>query len=158
MEMWALADIEGYQKVIRKNDHAVQRMVDSIRTYGFKIPVLVTREGEVIDGHLRVKAARELGVSEVPVIVCEDWTSEQVRAFRLLVNRSASWAEWDWTAVAEELNALSGQNYDLKLTGFDSREITDLLRARENPDVPFPTDRASEPVLSSSGDGWLLGD
>src|SRR3954451_4725995 len=157
IEWWAPSRLQVYQLVIRKNDHAVKRMTGSIRTYGFKIPLLVTGAGEIIDGHLRLKAARELGLAEVPVIVCDDWTPEQFRAFRLLVNRSASWAEWDWTAVAEELAELSGQNYDLSLTGFDSREIENLLRPRENPEDSLATDM-SQAAISSRGDVWQLSD
>jgi ParB-like chromosome segregation protein Spo0J len=62
-------------------------MCASIREFGFKIPVLARSNGEVVDGHLRLKAARKLGVDAVPVILCDEWTPQQVKAFRLMVNR-----------------------------------------------------------------------
>ncbi len=158
IEIWPLSLLQHHQGQLRKNDHAVKRMVESIRVYGFRIPLLATRAGEIIDGHLRAKAAGELGLTEVPVIVCDGWTPEQVRAFRLLVNRSASWAEWDWTAVAQELAELQQHNYDLRLTGFDPGEICDLLRPRENPESSSQANHESESVVTSLGDVWLLGD
>jgi ParB-like chromosome segregation protein Spo0J len=73
-----------------KNDHAADRMAASIREFGFRAPVLARSSGEVIDGHLRLKAAQKLGMTEIPVIVCDDWTEAQVKAFRRLVNRSVT--------------------------------------------------------------------
>src|ERR1700689_1057402 len=111
----------------RRNDGAVDRMCSSIREFGFKIPCLVRSDGEVIDGHLRLKAARRLGISEIPVILCDEWTPAQVKAFRLMVNRSATWADWDEKLLALELQDLRASDYDLALTGFDARELDDLL-------------------------------
>ena len=74
----------------RKNDSAVDRMCGPIREFGFKIPCLVRSAGEVIDGHLRLKAARKLGISEIPVILCDEWTPAQVKAFRLIGTKSCS--------------------------------------------------------------------
>ncbi len=88
-----------YPRNPRKNDAAVDRMCGSIREFGFKIPCLVRSDGEVVDGHLRLKAARKLGISEIPVILCDEWSPAQVKAFRLMVNRSVTWADWDDAAV-----------------------------------------------------------
>src|SRR5258708_20962442 len=90
-----------YSRNPRKNDSVVDRMCGSIREFGFKIPVLARSDGEVVDGHLRLKAARKLGCwpggdsSAIPVILCDEWTPAQVKAFRLLVKRSVEWAAWD---------------------------------------------------------------
>ena len=130
LEFWAVTRISPYRLPLRKNDHAVERMIASIREYGFKIPLLVSADGEIIDGHLRLKAAQKLGFTEVPVIVCDDWTPEQIRAFRLIANRSATWAEWDLDMVARELAELNLKGFDLSLTGFDPKEIDELLVLR----------------------------
>src|SRR5947208_16899555 len=95
VEQWPLERLIPYVKNPRKNDAAVDRMVASIREYGFKIPVLARSNGELVDGHLRIKGARKLGITEVPVILCDEWTDAQVKAFRLMVNRSVNWAAWD---------------------------------------------------------------
>src|SRR6185437_13367426 len=88
LQNWPLDRLIFYARNPRKNDSAVDRMCASLREFGFKIPVLARGDGEVVDGHLRLKAARKLGIAEIPVILCDEWTEAQVRAFRLLVNRS----------------------------------------------------------------------
>jgi ParB-like chromosome segregation protein Spo0J len=92
IETWPIARLLPYARNPRKNDQAVDRMCASIREFGFKIPCLVRSDGEVVDGHLRLKAAHKLGITEVPVLLCDEWTPAQVKAFRLLVNRSVTWA------------------------------------------------------------------
>ena len=80
---WPIDRLVPYARNPRKNDAAVDRMCGSIREFGFKIPCLVRSDGEVIDGHLRLKAARKLGITDIPVILCDEWTPAQVKAFRL---------------------------------------------------------------------------
>src|SRR5437016_9190659 len=95
IEMWPIGRLIPYARNPRKNDAAVDRMAASIKEFGFKIPVLARSDGEIVDGHLRLKAAKELGIAEVPVILCDEWTPAQVKAFRLMVNLPVNWAEWD---------------------------------------------------------------
>src|SRR5438874_2875149 len=90
-EVWPIERLVPYARNTRKNDAAVDRMTASIREFGFKIPVLARSNGDVVDGHLRLKAATKLGITEVPVILCDEWTPAQVKAFRLMVNRSVGW-------------------------------------------------------------------
>src|SRR3984957_1269361 len=100
IESWPIERFVAYVRKPRKNDGAVARMCASIREFGFKIPCLVRSNGEVVDGHLRLKAARKLGLTEIPVILCDEWTPAQVKAFRLMVNRSVGWADWDEELLA----------------------------------------------------------
>src|SRR6202142_1072348 len=108
-------------------------MCGSIREFGFKVPVLVRSDGTVVDGHLRIKASRKLGswpggdITEIPVILCDEWTPAQVKAFRLLVNRSATWADFDEELLALELQDLKEADYNLDLTEFNPGEIDGLL-------------------------------
>src|SRR5215211_2214316 len=127
IQIWPIDKLVFYARNPRKNDAAVDRMCDSLREFGFKIPCLVRSDGEVIDGHLRLKAARKLGITEIPVILCDEWTPAQVKAFRLMVNRSATWADWDEDLLAVELLDLETTDFDLALTGFDTKEIDDLV-------------------------------
>jgi DNA modification methylase len=155
--MWQVSRLVFYARNPRKNDAAVDRMVASIREFGFKVPVLARSSGEVVDGHLRLKAAKKLGITEVPVILCDEWSDAQVKAFRLMVNRSVNWAEWDEELLAQELTDLRGLDFDLSLTGFDEREIDDFLA---DPDID---DRANlvpptpEQPASRVDDVWVLG-
>jgi DNA modification methylase len=116
----------------------------------------VRSDGEVVDGHLRLKAARKLGLTEIPVILCDEWTAAQVKAFRLMVNRSVTWADWDDELVALELQELQEMDLDLSLTGFDTGEIDKLLllddEEQANATPPLP-----EVPVSRPGDLWLLG-
>src|SRR6266849_3417299 len=127
IQTWPIDRLVFYVRNPRKNDAAVDRMCGSIREFGFKIPCLVRSDGEVIDGHLRLKAARKLGLTDIPVILCDEWTPAQVKAFRLMVNRSATWADWDDELLTLELQDLQTSNLDLALTGFDAKEIEHLL-------------------------------
>src|SRR5258708_25364 len=86
VQMWPIEKLIFYARNPRKNDRVVDRMVASLREFGFKIPVLARSDGEVVDGHLRLKAARKLEIREVPVILCDEWSPGQVKAFRLLGN------------------------------------------------------------------------
>src|SRR6266849_4919116 len=123
VEYWAVERLKPYERNPRKNDKAVDRIRASIRQFGFAVPVLAKTDGEVIDGHLRLKGAIAEKMREVPVVPCDGWTDAQVKAFRLMVNRSVSWAEWDLDALALEFGELKALEFDLTLTGFDPREI-----------------------------------
>jgi hypothetical protein len=155
IQIWPIDKLVPYARNPRKNDAAVEQMCGSIREFGFKIPCLVRSDGEVIDGHLRLKAARKLGIGDIPVILCDEWTPAQVKAFRLLVNRSATWADWDDELLALELEDLQTLDYDLALTGFDSKEI-DALIVHDIPDEDAVPPAPITPV-SRLGDLWLLG-
>lgn len=131
-EVWPISRLVPYARNPRKNDAAVEQMCSSIHEFGFKIPCLVRSNGEVVDGHLRLKAATKLGLTEVPVILCDEWAPAQVKAFRLMVNRSVTWADWDPDLLSLELQDLRTLEYDLNLTGFDTREIDNLLRLSDD--------------------------
>ena len=127
IQIWLIDRLVFYARNPRTNDAAVDRMVASIREFGFKIPVLVRRDAEVVDGHLRFKAARKLGINKIPVLLCDEWTPQQVKAFRLMVNRSVTWADWDEDLLSLEVQELNAADFDLSLTGFDPGEIDGLL-------------------------------
>src|SRR5712671_5133421 len=139
IELWPIERLVEYVRNPRKNDAAVDRMCASIREYGLKIPCLVRSDGEIVDGHLRLKAARKLGITEIPVILCDEWTPAQVKAFRLMVNRSVTWADWDEDLLALELQEIQEADFDLSLTGFTPGEIDALLAMDFQMKTRFPT-------------------
>ena len=161
IEQWSIERLVEYPRNPRKNDAAVDRMCGSIREFGFKIPCLVRSDGEVVDGHLRLKAARKLGITEVPVILCDEWTTAQVKAFRLMVNRSVAWAEWDEELLALELQETQASDFDLSLTGFEDGELARLLAAQDSAEGLTDEDsipEIPETPVSETGDLWILGD
>jgi DNA modification methylase len=162
VEHWPIARLIPYARNPRRNDHVVDRMAAAIAEFGFRLPVLARSDGSLIDGHLRLKAAQSLGLSHVPVVLADDLSEAQIKAFRLLVNRSASWAEWDEDLLGLELLDLQALDYDLGLTGFDDAELQRLLDgvddegAAEGVDEDAVPEPPAEPV-TRPGDLWIIG-
>ena len=82
-----VSELIPYVNNARKNDHAVDAVASSIKNYGFKQPIVIDKLGEVVAGHTRLKAAKKLGMKEVPVIVADDLTPAQIKAYRIADNR-----------------------------------------------------------------------
>lgn len=93
--MKSVKELIPYVNNARKNDNAVDAVASSIKNYGFKQPIVIDRQGEIIAGHTRLKAAKKLGMDQVPVIVADDLTPAQVKAYRIADNRVGELAEWD---------------------------------------------------------------
>ncbi len=153
----------AYARNPRKNDAVVDKMCASIKEFGFRIPVIAKSDGSVVDGYLPLKAAKKLGLQLIPVILADDLSDAQIKAFRLLANQSANWADWDNDLLKLELEDLQELNFDLELTGFDFDEIQKLLDATdidlEEPAEADSVDPADNtPVISKPGDLWILGD
>ena len=158
-ETWPIDRLIEYSRNPRKNDHAVDKIAGAIKEFGFRVPVVAKSDGLVVDGHLRLKAAKKLGMTEVPVILADDMTEAQIKAFRISVNRMAEFAEWDNELLALEFAELTDMGFDLDLTGFTADEIAALTPEQIEqgltdedavPDVPV------QPV-TVLGDVWLLG-
>lgn len=106
-----------YDNNPRKNDEAVDYVANSIKEFGFKMPIVVDRGEVIIAGHTRLKASKKLGLKEVPVVVADDLTDEQVKALRLADNKVGEIAEWDFSMLEEELADL---DIDMEQFGFDT--------------------------------------
>ena len=113
-------DIIPYVNNPRLNDNAVDAVASSIKNFGFKVPIVVDNENEIVSGHTRLKAAKKLGIEEVPCIIADDLTPEQIKAFRLADNKVAEFADWDFKLLESEFNEL--KDTDL-FTGFEDFEI-----------------------------------
>lgn len=123
LEEWKVSDLIEYARNPRKNDHAVDKVAAAIREFGFRVPILAKSDKTVVDGHLRLKAAKKLGLETVPVMLCDDMTDAQIKAFRISVNRVAEFAEWDEELLRVEFAELADMGFDLELTGFGLEEI-----------------------------------
>lgn len=131
IEQWEIDRLIPYARNPRKNDHAVDKIASAIREFGFKVPIIAKSNGDVVDGHLRLKAAQKLGMDTVPVVIADDLTDAQVRAFRLSVNKMAEIADWDDELLQLELDELREMDFDLDLTGFSAEEINILFNGWE---------------------------
>ena len=147
LEHWPIDRFVAYSYNPRKNDEAIERMRESITKYGFRVPILARSDGTVVDGHLRIKAAVALGLATLPVLVSDTLTENETRAFRILVNASANWAEWDETKLRNELEDLSNACYDLSLVGLDAEILSGLVNfAPIEIDMPTATPLTGDPA------------
>lgn len=128
MEYWPIDRFREYENNPRLHDvDIVNATADAIREFGFRVPVVAKSDGLVVDGHLRLKAARVLGLKEVPVLLADDLTDVQIRAFRLSVNKVADLAKWNFELLAEEIQSLDLDGFDTSVIGFSDSEIEALL-------------------------------
>lgn len=112
-----------YENNPRLNDEAVEYVKNSIKEFGFKVPVVIDKDNVIIAGHTRIKASKELGIKDIPCIIANDLTEEQVKAFRLADNKVAEKSMWDYTKLDEELDSIS----DIDMSLFDFNINTDDL-------------------------------
>jgi DNA modification methylase len=159
IELWNIADVKPYPGNPRQNDDAVDAVAKSLVEFGFRQPIVVDRDGVIVCGHTRYKAAVKLSLEKVPVHVAKDLSPEQIRAYRIADNQTASLATWDYDLLPIELAGLKDANYDLGLLGFDPDELAKLLDPTlkdglcDPDDVPAPPDAA----ITQPGDLWILG-
>lgn len=109
--------LKEYENNPRVNDKAVAKVAESIREFGFKVPIVIDTNNVIVCGHTRIKAAQNLGLDVVPCVVADDLTDEQIKAFRLADNKTAEFADWDFEKLDEELAALE---FDMTLFGFEN--------------------------------------
>jgi DNA modification methylase len=148
-----------YARNPRKNQAAIVKVAASIKEFGFRQPIVVDSEMTIVVGHTRYLAAMQLGMEKVPVHVAEGLTPSQIKAYRIMDNRSHEDSEWDEILLPLEFADLKEMGFDLELTGFDEDEIAALLASGSegltDPDeVPEPPDEA----ITQPGDLWIMGD
>ena len=115
-----LDEIFPYENNPRNNDEAVQYVMASIEEFGFKVPIIVDKDGVIVAGHTRYKAAQQLDMDEVPCIIADDLTEEQINAFRLADNKVAEFSNWDFMKLDLELENLS--DFQMEDFGFEISE------------------------------------
>ena len=116
--MRKVSELTPYEKNPRLNDKAVEACAESIKAYGFKVPIIVDRNGIIVTGHTRLKAAKALGMKEVPCIIADDLTDEQIRAFRIADNKVSDFSIWDNKLLLEELEAIADFDVELSWQNF----------------------------------------
>ena len=147
-----VSDLIAYENNPRKNDDAVDAVASSIKSFGFKVPVIIDSNNVIIAGHTRVKACKKLGITEVPCVIADDLTEDQIKAFRLADNKTSELAEWDLDKLSEELSFIE---MDMEQFGFEDLEEElerDVLEDEfdENEELPITP-------YAKKGDIFLLG-
>jgi len=160
--MIPVSEIIPYENNPRKNDKAVDFVANSIKNFGFKVPLIIDKNNVIVTGHTRLKAAIKLGLKEVPVIWADDLTENQIKAFRIADNKTSEYSDWDLDLLKGEFESLDEKGIDLELTGFELKEIGDILDKQETKDDGFVEVDAYERAKNKSkvkmGDIYQLGE
>ena len=143
-------ELKPYANNPRLNDDAVDYVANSIQEFGWKVPMVITKDGEIVAGHTRLKAAEKLGITEVPCIIADDLTPEQIKAFRLADNKVSEIATWDFPKLDLELAEI---NLDMTEFGFEELGTIDEQTTKED---DFDPEETVEPRVQR-GDVWVLG-
>ncbi|EEU85720.1 DNA modification methylase [Enterococcus faecalis] len=147
-------DLIPYEKNPRHNEDAITAVAKSIEKFGFKVPIVVDASNVIVNGHTRVKAAKYLGLKEVPTIIADDLTPEQIKAFRLADNKVGEIATWDEELLNAELDELADLDFDMTEFGFDLPDIEgEEVEVIED---EFEEELPAEPI-SKLGDIYQLG-
>lgn len=146
-----LSELIPYDKNPRNNEAAVDPVAESIREFGFKVPIIIDGNDVIVAGHTRLLAAKKLGLKKVPCVVADDLTEEQIKAFRLADNKVSELAEWNVDLLGEELKEIT--DIDMSEFGFELSEFDvepTEIQEDEVPEVP-------EEAITKLGDLWELG-
>ena len=148
-----LSWLKPYKNNPRDNESAVEPVANSIKEFGFKVPIVATSDGEIINGHTRFKASKLLGLKKVPVIIADDLTEEQIKAFRLADNKTGELAEWNEELLAKELEEL-----DFNLEQFGFEKLADELDEEEGEEEDPYTSKITTPTYEPTGEEVSLQD
>jgi ParB-like chromosome segregation protein Spo0J len=124
-----------YARNPRKNDAAITKVSASIKEFGFKQPIVVDTDMVIVAGHTRYEASKKLGLEQVPVVIADDLTEAQIKAYRIADNKTNEYAEWDYDLLKLEIDDLIELNYDLDLTSYDQNEIKNLYKDNEQENI-----------------------
>lgn len=137
-------------------EEQIEQIANSIRQWGWTVPVLIDEQGMVIAGHGRIFAAKKLGLDEVPCIVADQWSDDQKRAYVIADNKLQEGSEWDYTTMASELRSLTDSGFDIDLTGISNTEFH-VFSGTENDDE-FSFDFNPEVSAGASGSAEMSED
>lgn len=141
------------------NASQIMKLRSSLREFGFINPVIIDRDYNIIAGHGRVMAAKEEKIDKVPCVFVDYLTEAQKKAYILADNRMAMDAGWDEQLLKVEIESLQAENFDVSLTGFDEKELSNLFDSgKDAKDDNFDVDKElQKPTVTRAGDVWLLG-
>ena len=154
---FGIDEIKPYEKNPRKNEDSVKFVANSIKEFGFNVPIVIDADNVIVAGHTRWKAAKQLGLEKVPCIKKDDLSPAQIKAFRLADNKVGEFSQWDMELLGDELKDL-GDVFDMGDFGFFDPMMDDDAPTGDDDD--FDVDKAAEEIenpVSQPGDLWLLG-
>ena len=145
-----ISAVKPYEKNPRKNDKAVDGVAESIKQFGFKQPIVIDKNGVIVAGHTRYKAALKLGFDTVPCVRADDLTQKQIKAYRILDNKLNELASWDFEMLGEELETFEFdfEPFDVLLPTFSLEEFQDVWK-------PSTADKTQEPISENNTQSWV---
>ena len=159
IEIAKIDSIKPYPNNPRKlSKKAIEKVSMSLKEYGFQQPIVVDKDRIIVVGHTRYQASRSLGLKEVPITIAAELTPDKINAYRIADNRTNEEAEWDEDLLKLEIKELDLKKFNLNLTGFDDKQINDLLFEEKQglTDDDAVPDTPEEPI-TKLGDIWQLG-
>jgi hypothetical protein len=148
-----ISQIHPYENNPRNNEAAVGPVAQSIKEFGFRVPILIDGKGTIIAGHTRYEAAKRLGIDKVPCIRVDDLTDAQIKAYRIADNKVAEASSWNDDVLRAEMDALQALDVDLSSTGFSEVELDGLLRDVDDSDFEeFFTEPVQQPPKAADTD------
>ena len=142
IEYIPLSEIKPYENNPRINDEAVKYVANSIKEFGFKVPIIIDKDNVIVAGHTRLKAAEILGLKAAPCIRANDLTNEQIKTFRLADNKVSEFSRWDYEKLSLELDEINLDMQDFGFTEYENNE--DILNDLYNDDNFKKRDMFSE--------------
>ncbi len=127
IENLKIEELKAYEKNARKNKKAIEVVKRSIERFGFQNPILIDKDNVIIAGHTRLEAAKQLGHETVPTIRIGNLTETEIKAYRIMDNKSSQFSQWDMKKLKEELFELEEMNFDLEDTGFSAEETGNIF-------------------------------
>ena len=158
-----IEDVHPYEKNPRINENGIDAVANSIKEFGWQQPIVVGRDHVIIAGHTRFFAAQRLGLTTVPVVIAENLSPEQVKAYRIADNKTGELSEWDFSLLSLELKDLQDANMDLNTLGFEENELEEILAGNSENTVsegetdPEAVPEVPETAVSKPGEIYQLG-
>ena len=159
-------DITPYHDNPRVNTDAINVVKKSLSEFGFQQPLVLDKNNVIIVGHTRFAAAKELGFENVPCYVADNLSEDKIKAYRIMDNKSAEYASWNYGLLTKEITDLLENDYDLEFTGFTDVELEDMgfdmnlesfVEEPQSDEDVIPEINEDKPPISKMGDVWILG-
>jgi DNA modification methylase len=160
VELRDIDSVTPYDKNPRLNDGAVEAVAKSLQQFGFRQPIVVDKDGVIVVGHTRWRAAKQLGMQRVPVHCAAELTPEQARAYRIADNATADNSTFDYELLPLEIQELEAMNFDLSTLGFSDEQLADIMAPPANAGLVDPDDVPEPPEtpVTRPGDLWIMGE
>lgn len=126
IEQWSINKVIPYDRNPRNNNDAVDKVAMSLTQYGWQQPIVIDKDGVILAGHTRYKAAKQLKYTTVPVVIADNLDDIKAKAYRIADNKTGEIATWDMELLNIEIKELQDLDFDIELTGFDLDELGDL--------------------------------